>query len=198
MVHIQCRRTDLHRRQPISLHWVGCLAQNNAQRTMWEHQIIKLEIHRAKKLNSGNPWINFILHQQGIVTLLCSHHFQVLPSSTTLPDSTWNQALNHALVVQPKDIIVMRHRGKDTTCPKKDIVDPKSSPLSNSQGRGRHRQAHLKCLQHWLETFQSIGRHLPPLLNTGKFPAHHRDLTLASEENNSSRLRNSARQMLQR
>ena len=53
-----------------------------------EHQIIMLEIHHAKTVNSGNLRINFFHYYQGIVTHLCSHHFQALPGSTTLPHST--------------------------------------------------------------------------------------------------------------
>ena len=86
-VHIQCQQTDLHQRQPISLPRVGCLGQNNAQKTMWEHLPLMLEIHQAKTLNSGNRRIKFILHR-GIVTCLRSLHFQVLSSFTTLPHST--------------------------------------------------------------------------------------------------------------
>jgi len=110
--------------------------------------------NRARKdTQFGNPRIKFILHR-GIVTRLRSHHFQALPSFTTLPHSTWHQASNHALVVQPKDIRVMGHRGKDTTSPKVAMVDLKCSPLGNSPDRGRHFQAHLKFLQPQLATIQ--------------------------------------------
>jgi len=158
---------DLHRRQPIWLHQGACLAHNDAQITIWENQIIMLEILRPKTLKSGNPRINF-LHHRGIVTRLRSHHFQALPSLTTLPHSTLHQVRNEARVVQPKDIRVMGHRGKDTTSPKEDIVDLKCSHLGNSQDRGRHLQVHLECHQHRLETFQSVGRDLPALLHTDK------------------------------
>jgi len=114
-VHIQCERKDLIRRQPIWLDWLGCLAHNNAQMTMWVHQIIMLEIHQAKTLNSGNPQIKFI-HHRGIVFRPRSHHFQVLPRSTTMPHSVWLQAHNQALV-EPKDIWVMGHCGKHMISP---------------------------------------------------------------------------------
>jgi len=195
-VHIQCWRTDLHQRQPIWLHRVACLAHNNAQMTMWEHQIIMLQMDLAKTFNSGNPRINF-LHHQVIVSCPRRHHFQALPSSTTLPHSTWHQVHNQALVVQPKDIRVMGHRGKETTSPKEDILDLKCFRLTNLQDRGRHLQAHLKCLQHWLGTFQSISRHLPALLHTDIFAAHLGEIPLASKRNDFGQLRNRAGQMLQ-
>ena len=140
-----------------------------------------LEIHRAKTLNSGNRQIKFILHQ-GIVTHHRSHHFQALPRSTTLPNSTWHQAYNQAQVGQPKDISVMGHCGKNMTSPMVAMVDLKCSPLNNSQDRGRHLRAHLECLQHRLVTIQSIGRHRPPPLHTDKFLAHLGDLPLGSKE----------------
>jgi len=160
-VHIWCRQTDLRRSQLIWLQRICCFAHNNAQRTMWEHQILMLEIHREKTLHWVNHWINLI-HHRGIVTCLRSHHLHTLPSSTTLRHSTWHQDRSQALVVQHKHIRVMGHRCKDTTSPNVVMVDLKCSPLSNSQGRGPHLQAHLECLQHWLETFQSFSRHLPP------------------------------------
>jgi hypothetical protein len=154
-IHIQYRRTDLHPRQPIWLHRVACVPYNNAQTTMWEDQIIMLEIHQPKTLNSGNLQIIF-LHHWGIVTHLCCHHFKELPSSTTLPNSTGDQAQNEALVCHPNDIGVMGHHGNDMTSPKKHMVDPKCSHRSNPQDRGRHLPAHLKCPQHRMEPFQSI------------------------------------------
>jgi len=114
--HRWCRRTDLHWRQPIWLQQVGCLAHTNARRTMLEHQIIMLEIQWAKTLKWGNPQINFI-HHRGIVSHLRNHHFQALPSSPTLSHPIWHEVRNQALVVQPKDIRVMGHRGKDITSP---------------------------------------------------------------------------------
>jgi len=157
--------------------------------TIWEHQIIMLEIQRARILDSGNKQINLLNHRS-IVTLLRSHRFQALPSSTTLPHSTWHQACNQALVVRSQDIRVMGHRGKDTTSPKEDMVDLNWSPLSNSQDRGHH-------LWHQLETFQSIGQHLPALLHTDKFLAHLGDLPVTSQWNDFSRQQNRARKMLQ-
>jgi hypothetical protein len=100
-------------------------------------------------------------------------------------------------VVHPKNIRVMGHHGKDTTSPKEDMVDLKCSRLSNSQSSGRHPQLLFVCLQYWLETFQSIARHLPALLHLDKFPVHLGDLPLASQSNDFSQLRNRARQMLQ-
>jgi len=76
-----------------------------------------LEIHQANTLNSGNCRTKFILHP-GIVTRLRSHHFQALPSFTTLPHSTWHQASNQALVGQLKDIRVIVVSRKDTTSQK--------------------------------------------------------------------------------
>jgi len=184
---------DLRWRQPIWLRRVACLAHNNAQMTMWEHQM--REIHRTKTLTSGNPRINF-LHLRGIVTHLRSFHFQVLPSSTTMPHSIWHQARNPARV-QPTNMRVMGHRGRDTISSKEVMVDLKYSPLSNSPDRGRHLQAHLECLPHCLETFQSFSRPLPPRHHMDKFPVHLEDSPLASQWNDFSRQRNSSGQMLQ-
>jgi len=170
IVHIQCRRTDLPQRQPISLLQVGCLARNSAQMTIWEHQILMLEIHQAKTRNSGNPPINFI-HHWGTGTHLHCHHFQVLPSSTTLPHSAWHQAYNQA-VGQPNDNRVMGHRGKHVPSPEVVMLDHKCSPLSNSQDKSHNLQAHLECLQHCLEIIQSLGRHLPAILQQDNFLAH--------------------------
>jgi len=39
---------------------VGCLVCNNPQRTLWENQIMMLDIHQAKTLNVGHPRIKFI------------------------------------------------------------------------------------------------------------------------------------------
>jgi len=142
------------------LQQVSCLANNNAQGTMWKHQILMLEIHWAKTLNSSNPQIYFI-HHQGIVNRLHSHHFQALPSSATLPHSAWHQPHNQA-VVQPKNIRVISHHGKDMTSPMEGMVKLKCSPLNNSQIRRHHLQGHLDCLQYRLETFQSFGRHPLP------------------------------------
>jgi len=133
----------------------------------------------------------------GIVTLLRSQHFQVLPSSTTLPHWTRRQARDQTQV-QPKDVWLMGHCGKDTTFPKEVMIDLECSPPphSHSQDRGGDLQAHLECLQHHLETFQSFCRHLPPLLQMGKFLAHLGDPQLASQQNDFSRLWNSAGPML--
>jgi len=195
-VHILCRWTHFHRRQPIWLHRVSCLAHNIAQKTMWEHLTIMLEIQQAKTLNSGNAGIKFIPHR-GIVTHLRSYHFQALPSFTTLPHSTWHQARNQTLVVQPQDIRVMGHLGKDTTSPNVAMVDLKGSPFSKSPDRDSHLLAHLKSFQHRLETIQSIGRHCPPLLHRDKFSAHLGDLTLATPRNDFSRQQNCTGQMWQ-
>jgi len=154
-----------------------------------------LEIHRAKTLNSGNPQSKFILHW-GIFTRPCSHHFQALPSSTTMPHSTWHQARSQALV-PPKDIRVMGHCVKYMISPKEVMVDLKYSPLSNSQDMGCHLQAHLKCLQHGLKTIRSFGRHCPPLLHQDNFSAHLGDPLLASHRNDFTRLQNRRGQMLQ-
>ena len=56
-VHILCRQMDLCWRQPVWLQQVGCLACNNSQMTMWEHQIIMLETNWTQTLNPGNPQI---------------------------------------------------------------------------------------------------------------------------------------------
>jgi len=167
--HIRCPWTDFHWWQPIWLQRVRCLANNNALRTMWAHQIMMLEIHRAKTLNLGNPRINFI-HHSSIVTGLRKHDFQALTISTTLPHSTRDQAHNQTQL-QPKDIGVMGHRGKDTIPSKEVMVDLKCSPLSNSQHRGCQLQADLGCLKHHLKMMQSFGRHLPPQLHMAHFAA---------------------------
>jgi len=161
----------------------------------WEHQIIMLEIHQAKKLIWSNPQIKFILHRC-IVTRLCSHHLQTLPSSTTMPHSTWHQAQNRALV-QPKDIRVMGHRGKHMITPMEVMVDLKCSPLSNAHYMGPHLQVHLECLQHWLETIQLFGRQLPPLLHHHNFLPHLGNPGLTPERNDCSCLRICQGQMLQ-
>jgi len=149
--------------------------------------MIMLEIHRAMTLNLGNLWLNFIHHHhQGIVTRLHSHHFQVLPSSTTRLHSTWHQAHNQALV-RLKDIRVMGHRGKHMISLKEDMVDLKCSPLSNSQNMGRHLQAHLECLQHCLQTIQSFGQTLSLLQLQDNVPACLVDPPLASQRNDFSR-----------
>ena len=92
---------------------------------------------------------------------------------------------------------VMGHRGKDMISPKEVMVDHKWSPLSDSPDRGRHLQTHLECLKHCLETFQSFGRPLPPLLLTDNFQVHLGDPPLASQQNDFSRQQNHAGQMLQ-
>jgi len=186
---------DLHRRQPIWLQSVRCATHLNAQRTMWECQIIMLEIHQAKTLNPAYPRTDFN-HLRGIVTCLCSYHSQVLTSSTTLPHAAWHQARNQAQV-QPKDIRVMGHRGKDTTSTQEVMVDLKCSPLSNSQDGGRHLWVHLECLQHCLATIQLVGGHLPPLLHTKNYTAHLGDHPLATQPKNFTRRRNHTGQRLQ-
>jgi hypothetical protein len=75
----------------------------------------------------------------------------------------------------------MGHHSKETTSPTVAMIDLKCSPISNSRDRGRHVQVHLKCLQHRVQTIQSIGRHHPPLLHTDNFLAHLGDLPLASQ-----------------
>jgi len=59
VVHICCQPTDLHRRLPIGLQPVGCLAYNNAQRAISEHKIIILGIGQAKTHNSVNSRLQF-------------------------------------------------------------------------------------------------------------------------------------------
>jgi len=196
LVHIRCQQTVLCRRQPIWLQHVGWWAHNNTQMTMWEHQIIMLEIHKGKALNSGNPQIKVNLHQ-GIVTGLRSHHFQALPSFSTIPHSPWHQAHNQVLV-QHNDIWVMGHCGKHMISPKELMVDLKYSPLSNSQGMGRHLQAHLRCIQHALKIIQPMGRYLPPLLHRDNFLAHQGVPPLSSEQHDFCQLQNYEGQMLQR
>jgi len=194
LVHIWCRRTDLHRRQPICLQRVGCLAHINAQTTMWEYEITMVEIHWEKLLDSGNPRIKFI-HHQGIVTRLRMHHFQALHSSTTLPHSTWHQVHNQAQL-QPKNIEVMGHCGKHIISPKEVMVDLTCSLLSNWLDRGRHVQARLVGLRHCLQTIQSFCQNLPPLLHTDNFPVHLDVIPLAIEPSNLNQLRNRTGKML--
>jgi len=50
--------------------------------------------------------------------------------------------------------------------PQGDFGGPQMFPLGNSPDRSRHLQVHLECLQHQLETIQSIGRYRPCLLHT--------------------------------
>jgi len=176
--HVRCGRTDLRRRQPIWLQQVGCLAHSNSQMTMWERQIIMLEIHWAKALNLGNRGTN-IIHHRCIVTCLRNHHIQLLSSSTTLPHSTWHQAHNQALV-EPRDIWVRGFHGKPLISPKEVTVDLKCSPHSNSQDMGHHLQMHLGGIQHCLETIHWFGRRLPPLPQQDNHPAHLPNPPLAS------------------
>jgi len=196
-IHIQCRRMDLCWRLSIWLQEVGSLAHNHTQMTMWEHQIIMLEEHRAKTLNSDNPRINYIHphHHQGIVTHLRSHHLQALPSSTTRLHSIWHQAHNQALV-QPENIRVMGHRGKDMISPKEVMADLKCSPLNNLQDMGPHRQEHLECFQHRLETFQSFSWPLPLPLIQDNSPVQLVDPPLASGQNDFGRRQKHGWQML--
>jgi len=154
-----------------------------------------LEIQPAKTLNLGNPQIYSIL-QWGIVTSFCSHHFEVLPGSITMPHSTWHQVHNQALV-QPNDIWVIGHRGKHMISPNEVMVDLKCFPLSNSQDMGHPSHGHLECHQQHLKTNQSLRWHLPLLLHQDNFPRNLGDHLLAAPGNDFSRLRNHNRQMLQ-
>lgn len=70
----------------------------------------------------------------------------------------------------------MGHRGKDRTFSKVAMVDLNFFLLSNSHDRRHHLQAHLTCLQHWLEIFQSLGQQLLLLLYADEFLPHLRDL----------------------
>jgi hypothetical protein len=88
------------------------------------------------------------------------------------------------------------HRGKHMTSPKGDMVDLKWSSLSHSQDMGHHLHAHLKCLQHSMETIQSFGRPHPLPLHQDNFLIHLVDPPLASQRNDFCRLWNSSRQML--
>jgi len=195
-VHIRCWQKDLRWWQPIRLHPVGCLAHNNTQMILWEHQIIMMEIQREKTLNSGNLRIDFIdPHNQGIATHLRCHHFQGFSSSTTRLYSTRHQARNQALVLL-KDIRFMGHRGKHMISPKEDMVDHKCSPLSNSQDIRRHPQVHLEYLQYRLETIQSFGWPLLLPLHQENFPAHLVDPPFAFKRNDFSLLRDPAGQLL--
>jgi len=155
---------DLRRRQPLWLQQVGSLALNNPQMTNRDHQKIMLEKHWTKTVNSGNPQINFINHQ-GMIPHLHSHHFQVLPSSTTLPHWTGHQAQNQA-PVWPKDIRVMCYHRKHMSSPNTVTDDPKCSPLSISHGMSCHHQVNLMCFPHRLETMPSFNSHLPPIRTT--------------------------------
>jgi len=134
--------------------------------------------------NSGNPQISLIPHQ-GTVTLLCIHNFQALPSSTTLPQSTWLQAHNTA-PVQPKDIWVVAWRGRDTISPKQVMVDIKCYSLSNSQDKGRHLLVYSKLLQQHLWTILSFGRLPTPLLDWYTSLTHLGDPQYATQQNDSS------------
>jgi len=149
----------------------------------------------SKDSQFGQQSNNFI-HHQGVVTRLHSFHRQTLPSSTTLPHSTWQQAHTKALL-QPRNIRVIDHLGNNTTSPKEVMVDLKWFPLSNSHGRGHHHQAHLECLQQHLETFQWFGRHHLPRLYTDSIPVHLGHTPIPSQRNDFSHLRNCASQMLQ-
>jgi len=164
---------DLCRRQPIWLQQVRCLAYNHAQMTVWDHQIIMLQMHQSKTCDWGNSQLSFS-HHLGIVTLLCSHNFLVLSNFTTLLYSTWLQA-HHESRVQPKNIQVIGHCDIHMITPKEVMVDLKYSPLSNSQDKGHHLQVHLECLQNRSETLQSFGWHLLSQLNRYNFLVHWGD-----------------------
>jgi hypothetical protein len=189
---------DFGRRQPIWRQPVGCFGQNHAQKTMLEHQIIMLEIHRSKTINSGNPRINFTYHNhpQGIVTPLRSPNFRVLPSFPTrhqLNFTPSSQSIAGATKEYPG---YGGHRGKHMTSPKEDMVDLKWSSLSHSEDMGHHHHAHLNCLQHTMETIQSFGRPHPLPLHQDNLLTHLVDPPLASQRNDFCRLWNSSRQML--
>jgi hypothetical protein len=62
---------------------------------------------------------------------------------------------------------------------------------------GRHLQMHMECLQHRLETMQSLGQHLPLSPRCINFLVYLVDLPLAFQQNNFSRLQNRRGQMLQ-
>jgi len=150
----------------------------------WEHQIMMLEIHRAETFNWGNQQC-CLIHRQGIVTPLCSNHFKVLWSSTTLSYSTWHEVNNQA-PVWLKDIQVMIHHGKSMYSPKAVMANHKCSPLSNLQDMGCLFQVLLQCLQHSLEPVQLFGQQFPPLLHMHKFPVPLSDEPQASKWYDSS------------
>jgi len=129
--YMQCYRIDPCWRQLIWLQYVACLANHNAQITIWDHQMIMRWIHWSQALNSGNPWINFI-KPRGQVTDIRSHHFHALPTYTTLPHSIYHVAHNQALV-QPKYIWVIGHRCKHMISPNEIMVDLTSSALTSAK-----------------------------------------------------------------
>jgi hypothetical protein len=91
----------------------------------------------------------------------------------------------------------MGHCGKDMISPKDVMVDLKCSLPSNSQDRGLHLQAHVECLQHHLETIESLSQPIPSQLLTDNFPVHWEDPPLPFERTDFSRRRNQAGQVLQ-
>jgi len=76
-------------------------------------------------------------------------------------------------------------------------MDLKCSPLSISQDMGRHLQAHLDFLRHYLQTIQSFGQHLTPPPHPDNLLAHLGDPPLASLWNDFCPLRNCRGLMLQ-
>jgi hypothetical protein len=71
-------------------------------------------------------------------------------------------------------------------------------PQQSSQHKGHRLQVHRECLQDRQETILSIGQHLPAhLLHLDLLPAHLGDLPLASQRNDSCRLRNHGKLMSQ-
>jgi len=153
-----------------------------------------LEIHRTKKLNSGNRFINLINHC-GIVAFPYSHHFQTLRGHSTLPHSKCDQAQNQA-PVRPNNNRVIGHRGKHMVASKKVMKDLKCSPISNSRDKRCHLQVHHQCPQDHMETIQSFGRHLPAPLHKYNVPGHLGDHQSVAHSNNSGLPWNCSEQML--
>jgi len=130
-----------------------------------------------------------------MVTRLHSSHFEALRSFIGTLHSTWHPVRNQP-PAHVQDIPVMGHSGKDITSTKVVMVGLKCSPLHRLQDKGCHPQVHRECLQDCLKTIQSIGQHLAALLlNLDLLPVHVGDPRVASQRNDSSRVRNSETDM---
>jgi len=153
-----------------------------------------LQIHQTRKLSLGNQWSS-VVHRWSMVTWLCTHYFQMLPHSTTLPHSTWHQAHNQA-PVKPKDIWVMGHCGKYMMSPKVVMVDLICSSDSNSQDLSHLLHPHLECKQYNVENIQSLCRHGIAQLHQSQCPVPLRNPRTLSQPNNSSQQQLLTEQML--
>lgn len=163
----------LHQIHSIQLQQVAFWAHNIHLTSIWNYHILVVSMPQAKTVYLDNIPITFISNLD-MVTLHSSNHSHTLPSSTMIHHPSWHQVLNQT--PEPvKDFHVMTHHGKDMKFPRAVMVDLKWSLHHMSQNKNHHLQAHLKCLQHHLESIHSCGAHLPALLYQGLLLTYMRD-----------------------